>query len=414
MVSSLGVASISAVSVTNQPRLFILSCFFALFTVMTSLTAKYVGQNDRKSVNRLLLAGILCTTLASIVISVLSVALATPIMRLCSNQPDTMANSVLYFRILMGGIIANTLYMGINAILRGCGKTIYTFLSNVIFCGVNIFFNYLLIEGHWGFPAWGIGGAAIATVLGTVAALVFCIFVILKPSGYVSLLYSFKQKIRINVAGLREMFEMWQKVVVENLLSRVGFLISGIIAARTGSHNTAVYAVGMHLLNIIFALGNGLQSAAIALVGRSFGANKPADVRSYAQRILNLGLILSVSLSICFLALSKTYYSWMGSDPQFISNGVLSCAFIAVIAPIQSRQLIYNGILKGMGEVKYTMIAAIIAVTFVNTAVVFITIILLHWGVWGIWSGSLVSQSVWLFLLHSRFKKIYLKESLSC
>ncbi|MEG2843004.1 MAG: MATE family efflux transporter, partial [Ruthenibacterium sp.] len=171
MVSSLGVASISAVSVTNQPRLFILSCFFALFTVMTSLTAKYVGQNDRKSVNRLLLAGILCTTLASIVISVLSVALATPIMRLCSNQPDTMANSVLYFRILMGGIIANTLYMGINAILRGCGKTIYTFLSNVIFCGVNIFFNYLLIEGHWGFPAWGIGGAAIATVLGTVAAL---------------------------------------------------------------------------------------------------------------------------------------------------------------------------------------------------------------------------------------------------
>ena len=52
MVSAMGTSAISAVSVTNQPRLFIFSLFFALNTVITSLVAKYNGANDQESANR--------------------------------------------------------------------------------------------------------------------------------------------------------------------------------------------------------------------------------------------------------------------------------------------------------------------------------------------------------------------------
>lgn len=410
MVSSLGVGAISAVSVTNQPRLFILCGFFALFTVSASLTAKYVGKKDRTSVNRILLSSLLCVVAAGLVISVLCVALAEPIMKVCSNQPDTMAASILYFRIIMGGLIVNALYLAINAVMRGCGKTMITLISNIIFCVVNIFFNYLLIGGHWGFPAWGIGGAAIATVLGTIAAMIFCFASIWKKSFYVSLLFCINEKIWVNVSCFKEIYHMWKKVAVENLLSRVGFLISGIIVARAGSLSTAVYAVGMHLLNITFAFGSGLQSAAVALVARSLGAGKYDDIRAYSKQILKLGVGLSLALSLVIILISKYYYGLVGSDPQFITSGVISCFIIAVISPIQVCQIIYNGILKGIGDVKYTMIASIIAVTLVNTTVTFITTMLLGMGIWGIWSGIIVSQTVWLCLLCSRFKKIKFKE----
>ena len=77
--------------------------------------------------------------LLSLGLGVLSVLLAKPIMMLFSGQQDTMENSILYFRIIMGGMIFNLLYMTINAALRGIGETKLTFADNVLSCAVNIF-----------------------------------------------------------------------------------------------------------------------------------------------------------------------------------------------------------------------------------------------------------------------------------
>ena len=122
MVSALGVAAISAVSVTNQPRLFVLSVFFALNTVISSLTARSVGEKDWDKANRILDHGLKLIILGSIVLSALAVIFARPIMFVISHQMDTLSDSVIYFRIVMGGMIFNTLFMGINAALRGCGR----------------------------------------------------------------------------------------------------------------------------------------------------------------------------------------------------------------------------------------------------------------------------------------------------
>ena len=157
MVSAMGVTAISAVSVTNQPRLFVYSIFFAINTVTTSLIAKYHGKADQETANRILDHAVRIILILSIALSVLAVGLAGPIMTLFSGQPDTLADSVLYFRIVMGGMIFNLLFMEINSALRGFGMTKLTFADNVLSCVVNLFFNYLLIEGHWGFPALGTG-----------------------------------------------------------------------------------------------------------------------------------------------------------------------------------------------------------------------------------------------------------------
>ena len=84
-------------------------------------------------------------------------------MIVCSGQPDTINDSILYFRIVVGGLIFKLIYLVINAALRGCGRTRITMISNLTACGVNIVFNYLLINGNLGFPAMKIAGAALAT-----------------------------------------------------------------------------------------------------------------------------------------------------------------------------------------------------------------------------------------------------------
>ena len=100
---------------------------------------------------------------------------------------------------IMGGMIFNLVFMAINAGMRGFGKTQLTFVSNMISCVVNICFNYLLIQGHCGFPALGIKGAAIATVAGTIAACIFMTVIAWKRDLFVNIPYCIEKKYKITM-----------------------------------------------------------------------------------------------------------------------------------------------------------------------------------------------------------------------
>lgn len=147
------------------------------------------GTRNRDGANRIFDHAMKIILILCVLLSALTVLLARPIMLLFSGQPDTLDDSVVYFRIVMAGMVFNLLYLEINSALRGVGKTSLTFADNVLSCRVNLFFNYLLIEGHWGFPAWGIAGTAVATVLGNAAACILSLVFVCKKKQFISIPY---------------------------------------------------------------------------------------------------------------------------------------------------------------------------------------------------------------------------------
>lgn len=399
MVSAMGLTAISAVSVTNPPRLFIISVFIALNTVLTSLIAKCVGEEDRDKANRFFDSVLKIVLLLSIVLSIASVALARPIMLAFSHQMDTLDASITYFRIVMGGMVFNTLFMAINAALRGCGHTNLTFTANIIFCGVNILFNYLLIEGHMGFPALGIAGAAIATVAGMLAALIFMIFQAFRKDLFVNIPYCISKRYRLSREGTREIGQLSRSTITDGLATRVSILIIGAIVARIGSYQMAVYSVGMHLMSVNQALGSGLQTAGVALVGRSYGAKDKALMNDYKRNILRLGLGSAVVLGLAIVAGGRWFYGFFSDDPVFISMGATSCLFIGAITISQTMKFALTGCMQGVGAMKEVMTASIVSFSVVNLGVLAFTVFILKMGVWGAWIGSLASQTVQALML---------------
>lgn len=195
MVSSLGSYAVAAVGLTTQPKFIGLSLFFALNVAISALIARRRGEENAREANRILSTAILFIIAAAVVLSILLVALADPIIHICGSTPETHDSAVAYFRIIMGGMIFNCIQMGINSAQRGAGNTKITMRTNVTSNTINIIFNYLLINGHLGFPALGIHGGALATVLGTVVACIMSILSILKPDGFISLPYIIKNKV---------------------------------------------------------------------------------------------------------------------------------------------------------------------------------------------------------------------------
>ncbi|MGN0404392.1 MAG: MATE family efflux transporter [Bariatricus sp.] len=399
MVSALGVAAISAVSVTNQPRLFIFCIFFAINVAISALVARCMGQKDRRKANEFLVSAFILAVIACIVISIICVVAAKPIMILCSGQKDTMALSIAYFRIVMGGMIFNTLFMLINSALRGCGYTKLTMQTNIVSSLVNICCNYLLIEGHFGFPRLGINGAAIATVTGTAVALVVSIVKLFDEKYFVNARYIIKEHIRISKETCIEFFDMWKNICIENLMTRVGFLISSMITARIGSFDMSIYSIGMTLMNITFAFGDGLQSAAVALIGRSIGEKRVDKVKDFMVAVQKCGLECSIVIGLLYAVFGRLYYSFFSSDTLFINKGMVVSFIIAIIGPIQVAQIIFNGALKSMGCTKETLFAAVISVTIVNPVVAFVLTYMMGMGIWGVWISIFVSQLTRLGIL---------------
>lgn len=399
MVSAMGVTAIAAVSVTSPPRLFILSVFIALNTVITSLVARCVGEEDQDSANRYFDSVLKIVIVLSIILSALSVALARPIMFAFSHQMDTLDDSIAYFSIVMGGTIFNTVFMTINAAFRGCGHTRLTFVSNVISCIVNIIFNYLLIEGHMGFPALGIKGAAIATVAGTVAALIFMLVMAFRKDFFVNIPYCISKKYRITWEGSKEIREMSTSTVTDGIIMRISILLIGAVVARIGSYQMAVYSVGLHLMTVNQALGTGLQTSGVALIGRSYGAKDTVLMNQYKDNIVKLGVISAVVLGAMIAVGGRWFYAFFSDEPEFISMGATSCLFIGAITLSQTMKFVYAGCLQGVGAMKEVMKASIISFAVVNLGVIAITIFIFKMGIWGAWIGSLAAQTVQAIML---------------
>lgn len=405
MVSSLGSYAVAAVGLTTQPKFIGLSLFFAANVAISALVARRRGEEKQEEANRILSTAVVFIIAAAIIMSILFVLLASPIIRFCGSTPETHDSAVVYFQIIMGGMIFNCIQMGINSAQRGVGNTKITMRTNVTSNTVNIIFNYLLIGGHFGFPALGIRGAALATVLGTVVASVMSVISILNPDGFISLPYLIKNKVRPAIKTLVNIIHVGYSVFFEQLLMRVGFMMTAIMAAKQGTDAMAAHQVGMNIMGLTFSFGDGLQAAAVALIGRSLGAGDEKLAKEYGGICRMFGGVIAVCLAVIYFFGAGALMSLFFEEEHIVAIGVGIMRVIIFVVIFQISQVVYMGCLRGAGDTFYTAVASTISVTFIRTLGSWLGGYVFGLGIIGIWLGVLADQISRFTFASIRFKQ---------
>lgn len=405
MVSSLGSYAVAAVGLTTQPKFIGLSMFFAANVAISALVARRRGEEKQEEANRILSTAVVFILAASVILSIIFVLLASPIIRFCGSTPETHGSAVVYFQIIMGGMIFNCIQMGINSAQRGVGNTKITMRTNVTSNTVNIIFNYLLIGGHCGFPALGIRGAALATVLGTVVASVMSVISILKSDGFISLPYIIKNKVQPALKTLGSLVHVGYSVFFEQLLMRVGFMMTAIMAARQGTDAMAAHQVGMNIMGLSFSFGDGLQAAAVALIGRSLGAGDEKLAKEYGGICRMFGGVISACLAVIYFFGAGTLMRLFFAEEHIVAIGVGIMRVIIFVVIFQISQVVYMGCLRGAGDTFYTAVASTISVTFIRTLGSWLGGYVFGFGIIGIWLGVLADQISRFTFASIRFKQ---------
>ena len=393
MVSTLGSATVAAVGLTAQPKFIALAIFIAINVAVSALVARRRGEKRREDANQIALTALLFAILCAIIISIIFVTNADTILTWCGTNADTHDAAVTYFSIIMAGIVFNVIQMTINSAQRGSGNTKITMRTNMVSNTINVIGNYLLIGGHLGFPALGVHGAAIATVFGSFVAAIMSIASILEKDTFVSIPYIIENRIRPAWDAFKNVVHVGYSIFFEQLLMRIGFMATALMAANQGTEAMAAHQVSMNLMGLAFSFGDGLQAAAVALIGHSLGAKLPDQAKDYGFTCKFMGLTISILLGLVYLFGGKFLFGlFFPSEPHIVTICIQISYVIIVTILFQISQVIYMGCLRGAGDTKFTAMCSMISVSVIRTVFSYICCYWFHWGIIGIWMGILADQ----------------------
>ncbi len=407
MVSSLGESAVAAVGLTTQPKFLFLAIFIAMNIAVSAVVARRKGEQDRTRANKTLLFALCFTIVMGIIMSTVAVSGADLFIHLSGSEPETHDMAVSYFRIIMGGIMFNIVSLVINASLRGAGNTKVAMRTNITSNVVNLVGNYLLIGGNLGFPKLGIEGAAIATVIGTAVACTMSICSVFKKDQFVSFAYCIKEKLRPDFSEVKPIVKVGGSAFLEQVLLRIGFMSVAVMAAKQGTDDFAAHQVAMNCMALSFSFGDGMQVAAVSLIGQSLGQGKPELAKKYGKICRRIGMCIAVVLAVLYFFFGKYYFKMYFPDAEqqhIVEIGIKMMYVIAVVVTLQIAQVIYMGCLRGAGDVLFTTVTSMISVTCLRPISSYIFCYVLDFGILGIWFGLVADQICRYIMTSWRFQ----------
>lgn len=401
MVGSIGPEAITAVGITNQPRLILIAVIMSLNVGVTAVVARRKGAENPDGSNRCLKQSLMLSAGASLILCAVGMLLAEPLMSFAGAQPEILESATGYFRLIIFGTFFSNIGLTINAAQRGVGNTRISMTTNLAANGVNVVFNFFLINGIWFFPKLGVYGAGIATVLGNITAMLMALRSVWKREHYLDL--SARHPWHFDKPTLAAIFNVSSSALVEQVFMRVGFFTYVKIVASLGTIPFAAHQICMNLINFSFAVGDGFSIASSSLVGQNLGAKRPDLAQLYVYIAQRIALFFAAAIFIFFITAREPLLRLYTKDPQVIELGKSIMIILAMSVPAQISQVIITGCLRGAGDSKYVARTSFVSIALVRPTLSWLLCYPLGLGVIGAWFGLLIDQVLRLLLNFLRF-----------
>ena len=411
--NELGAEALSSVGLPTQPRMLLLSLFFALNVGVTAIVARRKGEERQEEANATLRNAMMLALGLSVILTAAAVAFAEPLLRLAggdtAESEKVFTDAVDYFRIMTYALPVNALAMCICAAQRGIGKTRITMWVNMASNLINVFFNYCLIGGHLGFPRMEVRGAALASAIGMGAGFLLALATVVAPGKYKGYLHlSLHDSWRFDKESMRSIVKVGGNAAVEQFGVRFGFFVYARILFSLGTTMYAANQICMQLLSITFTFGDGLGVAATSLVGQNLGRKRPDLSMLYGKISQRFAVMISIVLGVLIVAFRYQIAGWFIGENTLNADQVIAYAastmlVLAAIQPFQTSSVVLSGSLRGAGDNLYVALIATICVSVVRPVMAVIAVYVLHLGLTGTWVFGLAEIVLRFAFFYPRF-----------
>jgi MATE family multidrug resistance protein len=411
IVGRLGASELGAVGLGN-------ACFFTLWIIgmgivmgIDPLIAQALGAGDEVRARGMLWQGVWLATIVGFVLSIPTALTPLLLQRIIPDQ-TVVRLATVYLLVRVVGFIPMLLFVVVRSYLQAQGITrpiiyaivvtnIFNFLADLLF----VFGGRILPE--WtgplrGIPAWGVGGAALATVLGSFLQLGMLAWVVRKVR-----LNDFPPGIwKPNRPDLARGFRVGLPVGLQ-FGAEVGiFALVGLLAGRLGREHLAAHQVAITLASFTFMFATGISAAASVRVGRAIGARDREGTRLAGVVAFITGASMMSIGGLIFWLFPGPLARLMSDKADVLVASASLLAVAAVFQVSDGTQSVGAGVLRGAGDTRFAFIANLLGHWVIGLPIALLLGFHFRQGIVGLWWGLCAGLTAVAILLFARFMRL--------
>jgi len=383
-----GLESLAAVGIVGSFLSMLIWILGQTRSAISAIISQYLGAGKLEEVRDLPAQAIFFNLGLSILILLSTVFIIEEIFVLLNASGKILEFCISYYTIRVWGFPLTLFVFAIMGIFRGLQNTYWPMMIAIVGAILNVFLDFLLVYGVEGIlePMY-LEGAAWASLIsqGVMAVMAF-VLLLLKTD------ISLKLKLPLH-PELGKLIVMSLNLFVRALALNVALVLAVREATALGDKYIGAHTIAINLWLFAAFFIDGYGAAGNIMGGKLLGARDYNGLWRLAKKIILYGTVVSLVLA----AFGFIFYQPMGrifTKEAIVLETFYSIFFIVIIGlPMNTVAFVFDGLFKGMGEMKYLR-NVLLTATFLGFVPVLFLGKLLNWGLYGIWIAFVVWMSI--------------------
>lgn len=385
-VSSLGQDALTALSLAYPLQLMTISVAVGTGVGINSFISRRLGEKNQELANNGAANGIFISIISWLVFLLVGIFLTVPFFKLFNPTPGVMKYGVDYTSIILIFSVGVMVEIAIEKVLQATGNMIFPMIFQLIGAVTNIVLDPLFIFGIGPFPRMEVAGAAIATVIGQILAMLFAIYIFFFKKHAVQVhVRNFKPSLKI----IRNIYAVGFPSIIMQSISSV--LVVGLNAILMGFSEAAVSVHGIYykMQSFVFMPVFGLNQGLMPIMGYNFGAKNKDRLHS----AIRYGCIIAAFIMLCgtviFWVFPAQILSLFNANDDILNMGIKAMRFISLSFLPAAIDIIFSTTFQAVGKGFSSMILSLLRqLVFILPA----ALVLSNFGVNAVWFAYPIAE----------------------
>lgn len=347
--------ALTAVSLAFPVQNLLISVAVGTSVGMNSLLSRKLGSKERDLAERCASNGITLAFLSWVAFAVAGLLFSRPFFSLFTDDPQLVSMGVVYTKICMVFSLGCFIDIMCERIMQATGDTIHPMIVQISGAVTNIILDPIMIFGLLGFPAMGITGAAIATVIGQHVSCLLALYYVRKNHEVEIRLKDLPLE-RNTVKGI------YAVGVPAIVMQSIGTLMTtgfNKILISYGTSAVAVFGVYFKLQSFVFMPVFGLNSGMIPIMGYNYGAKRPQRILDTQKTGLKIVLAVMAAGFLVFSLFPHTLLSWFNASEEMYRIGEIALRKVSMCFLFAGFSIVLMSLFQAVGDGYLSMIISV-------------------------------------------------------
>lgn len=404
MVGHLGPMELAGVSFANAIILIWMVAAMCFSQGITPIAGQLFGRNEKDKISSLFKnAGVLNLVMTAIICSLMIVN--GHFMDKMGQEEVVVGFARDYFYITVLSMLPTVIFSSIRFFSEGIGNTKNAMWITLITNLLNILLNYIMIYGKWGCPAFGVAGAAYATLISRILAAVAFIILLYTHKEYKPYMKD-RAKHPLSFKTMKELLKVSMPISLQGLLEIFTFSLAAIMVGWISAYHLAAHQIAQNLSSLTFMLAMGIGNAATIRVSHQFGEGNFVGVRMAGKAAVIMSIVFMGSFGIIFIVLNKQIPLLYTNDPKVIEIAWKLIVVMSLYQIFDAIQMASMNSLKGLKDINLPLVISACAYYLVCLPAAYLMGFIFKWGAVGVWIGLMMGLVFAAVFFYIRFDKL--------